>query len=98
MLKRLLITGAGGKLGSMLRGRLGHVAEIIRLSDVVDLGSPAPHEELVRCALEDEQAVHDLVRGCDGIVHLGGVSVERAFDPIESANLRGVYNLYGRHG
>lgn len=45
MLKRLLITGAGGKLGSMLRGRLGHVAEIIRLSDVVDLGSPAPHEE-----------------------------------------------------
>lgn len=61
MLKRLLITGAGGKLGSMLRGRLGHVAETIRLSDIVDLGSPAPHEELVRCALEDEQAVHDLV-------------------------------------
>lgn len=51
-------------------------------------------KSLVRCALEDEQAVHDLVRGCDGIVHLGGVSVERAFDPIESANLRGVYNLY----
>lgn len=42
MLKRLLITGAGGKLGSMLRGRLGHVAETIRLSDVVDLGEAAP--------------------------------------------------------
>ena len=94
MLKRLLITGAGGKLGSMLRGRLGHVAQAIRLSDVVDLGSASPHEELVSCALEDEQAVHDLVKGCDGIVHLGGVSVERAFDPIEAANLRGVYNLY----
>ncbi|AQS64855.1 Uronate dehydrogenase [Rhizobium rhizogenes] len=94
MLKRLLITGAGGKLGSMLRGRLGHVAETIRLSDVVDLGEAAPHEELVRCRLEDEAAVHELVKGCDGIVHLGGISVEKAFDPIEAANLRGVYNLY----
>lgn len=94
MLKRLLITGAGGKLGSMLRGRLGHVAETIRLSDVVDLGEAALHEELVRCGLEDEAAVHELVKGCDGIVHLGGISVEKAFDPIEAANLRGVYNLY----
>ena len=76
MMKRLLITGAGGQLGTMLRGRLGHVAEIIRLSDVVEVAAPAgPHEEVVRCALEDAQAVHDLVKDCDGIVHLGGISV-----------------------
>lgn len=94
MMKRLLITGAGGKLGSMLRGRLGHLAEIIRLSDVVDMGAAAANEEIIRCSLEDGGAVHALVKDCDGIVHLGGISVEKAYDPIEAANLRGVYNLY----
>ena len=95
MMKRLLITGAGGQLGRMLRGRLGQVAEIVRLSDVAEIAAPVgPHEEVVRCALEDAEAVHDMVKNCDGIVHLGGISVEKAYDPIEDANLRGVYNLY----
>ena len=35
-----------------------------------------------------------LVAGCDAIVHLGGVSVEAAFDPILQANIVGVFNLY----
>lgn len=69
MMKRLLITGAGGQLGRMLRGRLGQVAEIVRLSDVAEIAAPTgPHEEVVRCALEDAEAVHDLVKDCDGIV------------------------------
>ncbi len=79
----------------MLRGASVMVAEIVRQSDVVEIAAPAgPHEEVMRCALEDAHAVHDLVKDCDGIVHLGGISVEKAYDPIEDANLRGVYNLY----
>ena len=93
-MKRLLITGAAGGLGRMLRGRLGHLADVLRLSDVADMGKPAAHEECLVCDLADEAAVFDLVSGCDGIVHLGGISVERSFDLIEQANLRGVYNLY----
>ena len=37
ILKRLLITGANGKLGSICRTRLRHLADIIRISSQNDL-------------------------------------------------------------
>lgn len=93
-MKRLLITGAAGHLGQMARTRLAHLADVIRLSDIVPVTDIAATEEFIQCDLADELAVRDLVAGCDGIVHFGGVSIEKAYDLIEVANIRGVYNLY----
>ena len=93
-MKRLLITGAAGGLGSMCRERLAHMADILRLSDIADLGTAKPNEELVPCDLADKAAVEALVEGCEGIVHLGGRSVEDRWDIIRSANIEGMYNLY----
>lgn len=94
ILKRLLITGAAGALGRAMRTRLADVADILRLSDISNLGEAGPNEELVQCDLGDADAVHRMVEGCDGIVHLGGVSVEDKFSKILNANLLGLYNLY----
>ena len=94
MMNRILITGAAGQLGGMLREKLKGRAGVLRLSDVADLGPAGEGEEIVPCDLADGAAVKRLVEGCDGIVHLGGISVEKSFDLIEAANLRGVYNLY----
>ncbi|MFN3634955.1 MAG: NAD(P)-dependent oxidoreductase, partial [Rhizobium rhizophilum] len=52
-MKRLLLTGAAGGLGSAMRGRLKGLAEIVRVSDIVDLGHVAAHEEGVICDLGD---------------------------------------------
>ncbi|QDY71496.1 NAD-dependent epimerase/dehydratase family protein [Qingshengfaniella alkalisoli] len=93
-MKRLLITGAAGGLGSVMRTKLAHLADTVRLSDVADMGTSASNEELVECDLSDEQAVNELVEGCDGIVHFGGVSIERPFRQIMAGNIHGVYNLY----
>lgn len=98
---RLLLTGAGGNLGKVLRQRLKPYAETLRLSDICDLGAAAAGEEVVVCNLADADAVSELVRDTDAIVHMGGVSVERPFDEILPANIQGVYNLYEaarRHG
>ena len=99
---RLLLTGAAGGLGKVLRERLRPYAGVLRLSDIASL-SPAegPHEEVVACDLSDKQAVDALVAGCDAIVHLGGVSVERPFEEILEANIKGVFHIYEgarRHG
>ena len=75
MLKRLLITGAAGALGSHCRRHLGHIAETIRVSDIADLGAAAVHEEIVQADLSDRGAVASLVEGCDGILHFGGLNV-----------------------
>lgn len=93
-MKRLLITGAAGNIGRVARARLGHLAESLRLSDVVAMAAPGAGEETVVCDLRDLAAVSRLVEGCDGIVHLGGQSGERGFDDILQANIVGTYNLY----
>jgi len=93
-LKRLLITGAAGNLGKLARARLGHMADVLRLSDISGMEPAGPGEEVIQCDLGDEQAVFEMVKDCDGILHLGGVSVERPWDMIQRANITGVYNLY----
>ena len=98
---RLLLTGAAGGLGKVLRERLRPYAEVIRLSDLVPITASHDGEEAMRCDLADKAAVDRLVRGCDAIVHLGGVSVERPFEEILEANIKGVFHIYEaarRHG
>jgi uronate dehydrogenase len=92
--KRLLLTGAAGGLGRELRTRLKAYCDALRVSDIADLGSAASGEELQAARLEDQAAVHELLRGVDAVVHLGGVSVEAPFEPILQANIVGVYHLY----
>jgi uronate dehydrogenase len=100
-ISRLLLTGAAGGLGKVLRGSLKPHARVLRLSDIAPLEPAGDGEEVVRCDLADKAAVDALVRGCDAIVHLGGVSVERPFEEILEANIKGVFHLYEgarRHG
>lgn len=94
MLKKLLITGANGNLGKVCRARLGHLAETLRISARDGLGAAGPNEEIVYCDLGDKAAVEALVEGCDGIVHMGGQSVEAPWEVIRNANLDGIFNLY----
>jgi uronate dehydrogenase len=49
---------------------------------------------VARMLAEDSPAVERLVDGCDGIVHLGGRSVEDTWEVIRSANIDGMFNLY----
>ncbi len=94
MLKRLLITGAAGSLGKVARQRLSHLAEVLRLSDIAELDQAGPNEECVQCDLGDADAVMSLVEACDGIVHLGGRSLEDRFSVIANANIHGVFHIY----
>ena len=92
--RRLLLTGAAGGLGRELRTRLSPHCDVLRLSDLADLGEAAAGEELVPARLEDAAAVLALLADVDAVVHLGGVSTEQPWAPILQANIIGVYNLY----
>jgi uronate dehydrogenase len=91
---RLLLTGAAGGLGRVLRPRLKRLCTTLRVSDVAALDAAAAGEEVRPAALEDRPAVLALLDGVDAVVHLGGVSTERAWDPVLAANVVGVVNLY----
>ena len=91
---RLLLTGAAGALGGVLRPRLAAHCSVLRLSDIAPLADATPAEELRPAALEDKAATMALLEGVDAAVHLGGISTEQAFEAVLPANVLGTFHLY----
>src|SRR5512143_3578229 len=98
---RLLLTGASGALGRVLRPYLRGHCRTLRASDLQAPDDATAGEESVGCDLGDRGAVMALVAGVDAIVHFGGISLEDTFDRILHANLLGTFNVYDaalKHG
>ena len=91
---RLLLTGAAGGLGRVLRPRLKAQCDVLRVSDLDHLGPAAAGEEVMPAALQDRSAVTQLLEGVDAGGRRGGISTEQPFDDILQANIIGAYNLY----
>ncbi|OFA02344.1 NAD(P)-dependent oxidoreductase [Duganella sp. HH101] len=92
--KRILLTGAGGGLGTILRERAKAWADVVRLNDVKDLGPARDGEEIVIGDLGDRDFVLNMMEGVDAVLHFGGISVEDKFEPIMNANILGLHHLY----
>ena len=93
-MQTILITGAAGDVGARLRRLLRGVYPRIRISDIrkpSDLGSD---EEFIAADLADYGQVGKITSGIEGIVHLGGFSVEGPWETIHRSNIVGCYNLF----
>ncbi|MEU9013566.1 NAD(P)-dependent oxidoreductase [Streptomyces sp. NPDC048479] len=89
--RTVLLTGAAGGLGTLMRGLLPAYGYELRLFDATPIeGVP----DAVTADLADKEALRDAVRGVDAIIHLAGISLEAPFDKILRANIEGTYNLY----
>lgn len=94
---QLLLTGAAGQLGRVLREPLAQLCGPaqpyagLRLSD---LRTDAARPDVLACDLADRAATEHLLQGVATVVHLGGVAVESPFEGICDANIRGVFHLY----
>jgi len=93
-MKTVLVTGAAGGIGSRLRGLLKGVYPDIRWSDLRAPGDLAPGETFIAADLANRAEVERAVAGVEGIVHLGGFSVEGPWEAILNANIVGCYNLF----
>jgi len=92
-MQTILMTGAAGGVGRNLRDELQGRYRL-RLSDLTDIDDCAPRETFVKADLADFAAVRSAVAGVDGIIHLGGFSVEGDWETILNANIIGTYNLF----
>ncbi|MEK9724266.1 MAG: NAD(P)-dependent oxidoreductase [Rhodospirillaceae bacterium] len=92
-MKTILITGAAGGVATFLRRELKGIYAL-KLADVVPVADLDEGETFVQFDITDLDAFVAAAAGCDGIVHLGGASDERAWDEILSANIVGCRNAY----
>jgi uronate dehydrogenase len=98
---RLLITGAAGNLGTVLRQGLAPLATTLRLTDRAGMGEAAGHEEIMLADVGDFDAMMKVVEGCDAVVHFGAAPVEKPWEEILNSSIKGGYNVYEaarRHG
>ena len=89
--RTVLLTGAAGGLGTLMRGLLPAHGYDLRLLDVRPVeGEP----DAITADLADKAALREAVRGTDAVLHLAGISLESSFEKILKANIEGTYNLY----
>jgi uronate dehydrogenase len=93
--QRILITGAAGGLGQLMRPRLRREGRVLRLLDVV---APAPAEpgeavEPITASVTDAEAVAAACAGVDAIIHLGGHSRETAWADAIRVNIDGTHTV-----
>lgn len=101
MYNRVLMTGADGVIGRVLRKELSGVYPILRLSHRRPFGDPNPGEEIVLANLENADEMDDLMEGVDAVIHLGGKAEEGTWDVVLKSNILGAFNTFEaarRHG
>jgi uronate dehydrogenase len=91
---RVLMTGAGGRMATVLRPalrvRYGGLTLLSR-DEIHDLD---PSERLHVADLGDLDATVEAAHGIDAILHLGGIADEAPFDAVLHSNIIGTYNVF----
>ncbi|SCF45776.1 NAD-dependent epimerase/dehydratase family protein [Micromonospora mirobrigensis] len=90
----LLVTGAAGGVGSLLRPRLLRLGWRLRLLDVRPPAEPlGAGEELILASITDVEAMTAACAGVDAVLHLGGQSVEAPVEQVLELNMLGTYSV-----
>ena len=87
----VLLTGAAGRIGTVLRGGLPERGWAMRCLDVVPVTDERPGEDQVVADITDLAAMVDAMTGVDAVVHLAGVVGESTWSAISHANIEGTY-------
>ena len=91
--RRVLLTGAAGRIGQTLRqGLRGHY-DLLRPSDVAEMQPAGEGEQVMTADLTDPAAVRRSVEGMDAVIHLGGISDEDTYEQIRAVNMDGTQHL-----
>lgn len=94
-MKKIILTGAAGRLGSYLREPLSKMADTLVSTDqVADLGKLLENETYVQADLASLAAMTDLLKDADMVVHFGAIGDEAPFDAILQSNIIGAYNVW----
>jgi len=94
-MKKIVLTGAGGRLGSYLREPLTQLCEELVSSDQLeDVGSLYPGETYIKANLESLDDMNNLLSDADMVVHFGAYGDEAPFETIVGPNIIGAYNVW----
>jgi uronate dehydrogenase len=95
MLKKLVLTGACGNLGTVLREPLSQMCETLVTTDIRK--APAdllPNEHYVQADIARMEEIAPLLKGADMVIHFGAIVDEKPFEELWGPNFVGAYNVW----
>ncbi|MFT4742216.1 MAG: uronate dehydrogenase, partial [Yoonia sp.] len=94
-MKKLVLTGAAGALGSQLRKPLAAMCDTFVSTDLVEnLDNLGSNETYVKADVSDLAAMETLLKDADMVIHFGAIADEAPWDDILQSNIVGAYNVW----
>ncbi|MEP5633625.1 MAG: NAD(P)-dependent oxidoreductase [Tateyamaria sp.] len=94
-MKKLVLTGAAGSLGSRLRAPLAAMCDELLITDIAEsVGELGANETYVQADLADMNAIKPLLEGADMVIHFGALVDEVPFEEMLGPNFIGAYNIW----
>lgn len=93
-MQRILITGAAGAIGRVLRQHLKGQYELLRLTDMAPQEAAGPGEEVDTVDIRDMAALERSMQNIDCVIHLAGTTQDLSWEKILPLNLEGSYNVF----
>ncbi len=91
---RVLVTGATGMVGKMLREGLRPRWRRVRLLVRKPVADLAPNEELAMGQIDDRAAVARAMEGVDAVVHLAAAAYRIDLETLFRSNMRGTFDVF----
>jgi uronate dehydrogenase len=91
--RRVLLTGAAGRIGTVLRPSLGARFPVLRLFDRRPIADPLPNEEVLTGDLTDNGAIERALENVDAVVHMAGIPRIGDWNEILPLNIAATYAL-----
>lgn len=94
-MRKIVLTGAAGRLGSYLREPLSAMCQHLVSTDIADGIQKLEHNETyMQADLAEFDAVAKVVDGADMVVHFGAIVDEAPFETLLGPNFVGSYNVW----
>lgn len=87
------VTGAAGKIGSVVRRAIRNEADRLILVDRVPLEAETANEVVHTVDLQDAAGVETALEGADAVLHLGGVPDEAPLERLLDTNVLGTHHV-----
>lgn len=95
MLKKIVLTGANGRLGTILQQPLAAICEELVCADIVeDIADLPANARYVQADIADYAAVEGLMEGVEMVCHFGAIVDEGPFEELLGPNFVGSYNVW----
>ena len=95
MIEKIVLTGAGGRLGSYLREPISKLCKNLVSTDIKEnIGSLYENEKFIQADLSNFDEINPIIENATMVCHFGAVVDELPFDKLLGPNYVGSYNIW----